>query len=136
MGRATRISLTALAAVAILLGADPVAAASRANVGLNQSLRLSVGGSAANVVIGNPAIADVTVVDAHSVIILGKGYGATQIMVLDINGHLLMDTIVTVTAATEGQITLYRGAAPQQFSCAPRCEIDSTKSTTSAGQAN
>jgi Flp pilus assembly secretin CpaC len=118
----------AFLAVLSLLGAATAAhAASRVTVGINQGLRLSVGGSAANVVVANPAIADVTVVDAHSVIILGKGYGTTQIMVLDSTGRLLMDSIVTVNAPSEGQMTVYRGPTAQQYDCSPRCEADSAK---------
>jgi Flp pilus assembly secretin CpaC len=116
-----------LAALGLLSAAAAVHAASRVTVGINQGLRLQVGGSAANVVIANPAIADVTVVDAHSVIILGKGYGTTQIMVLDSTGRLLMDRIVTVNAPAEGQMTVYRGPLAQQYDCSPRCEADGAK---------
>ncbi len=48
-------------------------------------------------------------------------------MVMDSTGRLLLDSIVTVTAPPEGQMTLYRGSAPQQFNCSPRCEPDSAK---------
>ena len=121
-----------LAALSLLSAATAAQAASHVNVGLNQGLRLQVGGSAANVVIANPAIADVTVVDAHSVIILGKGYGTTQVMVLDSTGRLLMDSIVTVNAPAEGQMTVYRGPLAQQYDCSPRCEVDSAKSAPAA----
>src|SRR5665213_1448598 len=109
-----------LAAISLLSATTAAQAASHVNVGLNQGLRLAVGGSAANVVIANPAIADVTVVDAHSVIVLGKGYGTTQIMVLDSTGRLLMDSIVTVNAPPERQMTVYRGSLAQQCDCSPR----------------
>ena len=121
-----------LAALSLLSVAATAQAASRVTVGINQGLRLSVGGSAANVVVANPAIADVTVVDAHSVIILGKGYGTTQVMVLDSTGRLLMDSIVTVNAPAEGQMTVYRGPAAQQYDCSPRCEADGAKSAPAA----
>jgi len=85
------------------------------------------------VVVTNTAIADVTVVDAHSVIIEGKGYGTTQVMVLDNSGRLLMDSVVTVSAPAEGQVTLYRGPVAQQYSCSPRCEADSARSSSSGG---
>jgi Flp pilus assembly secretin CpaC len=135
MGLANRnilIRLAALAALALVgVTAD---AASRVNVGLNQSLHLGVRGVAANVVVSNTAIADVTMVDTHSVIVIGKGYGATQIMVLDHNGRVLLDSVVTVTAP-EGQMTLYRGGASQQYNCTPRCEQDSTKASSGGGSA-
>lgn len=139
MGRSTRTTLfhatlfhagivTALA----VLGVAAASAASRVSVGLSQSVRLAVAGSVANVVVSNPAIADVTVVDGHSVIVIGKGYGATQIMVLDNSGHLLLDSFVTVTAPQDGQMTLFRGVAQHEFNCSPRCEADSNKPSNAA----
>ena len=125
MGRSTRTTLIGAVAMAALalMSVATTNAATRAIVGLNQSLRISVGGSTANVVVSNPAIADVTVVDAHSVIVIGKGYGTTQIMALDSSGHVLLDSVVMVTAPQEGQVTVYRGAASaNQYSCSPRCE--------------
>jgi Flp pilus assembly secretin CpaC len=130
MGFPTRNALIRVAIVAAiaLIGAT-ADAASRVNVGVNQSLRIGVNGSAANVVVSNTAIADVTVVDAHSVIVQGKGYGSTQVMVFDTTGRLLLDSVVTVTAPPEGQMTLYRGGVAQQYNCSPRCEADSSKSS-------
>ncbi len=75
MGRTTQVKALRVAGLAVLalLSAAVAQAASRVNVGLSQGVRLMVGGSAASVVVSNPAIADVTVVDAHSIIVLGKG---------------------------------------------------------------
>jgi Flp pilus assembly secretin CpaC len=132
MARPTRITVIGAAAFAVLvlLGGFAASAATRVNVGLSQSLRMSVKGSASSVVVSNPTIADVTVVDAHSVIVLGKGYGATQIMVFDMKGRLLLDSVVTVTAPQQDQITLHRGVTANEFTCSPRCEPDSAKSAT------
>ena len=134
MGRTTRntVKCTAALAVFLLWGAAVAHAASRVNVGLNQGVRLQVAGAAANVVVSNPTIADVTMVDSHSVIVLGKGYGTTQIMVMDLAGHLLLDSVVTVNAPSEGQMTIYRGGVPQQYNCSPRCEADSAKAAAAA----
>ncbi len=130
MGRTIPVNAlrgAALAALA-LLSAAAADATSRVNVGLSQGVRLMVGGPAANVVVSNPAIADVTVVDAHSVIVLGKSYGTTQVMVMDTTGRLLLDSIVTVSAPQEGRMTYYRGpAAPVEFDCSPRCQSISEK---------
>ena len=133
MGRSIRNTLTGAAALAALaLPSVAADAATRANVGLNQSLRMSVGGSAASVVVSNPAIADVTVVDSHSVIVIGKGYGTTQIMVMDSTGRVLLDSVVTVSAPLEGQMTLFRGVTGQQYNCTPRCELDSSSKAAAA----
>ena len=92
-------------------------------VEVNQSHRVVLGGAIANVIVGDPAVADVVMIDAHSVIVVGKGYGSTQVMVIDRAGHALLDTRVTVTARNDGRVTVYRGAASTDYSCAGRCQI-------------
>jgi Flp pilus assembly secretin CpaC len=138
MGRMIPVNALRIAALAALslLSAATAHAASRINVGLSQGARMMVGGSAANVVVANPAIADVTVVDAHSIVVLGKSYGSTQIMVMDSSGRLLLDSIVTVTAPQEGHMTYYRGpTSPSEFDCSPRCEATSDKTQGAAAPA-
>jgi Flp pilus assembly secretin CpaC len=119
MGRLTR---TAVLAAALLSFGAAAAAASRLDVEINQSRRIGLRGAAANVVVGDPTIADVTMLDAHSVIVTGKGYGSTQVMVMDRAGRMLLDSHVAVRAPDDGRLTLYRGVAASEFSCSPRCE--------------
>ncbi|HEX4179864.1 MAG TPA: pilus assembly protein N-terminal domain-containing protein [Caulobacteraceae bacterium] len=136
MGLANRTAvrlaaLVGLAALALTgMAAD---AASRVSVGVNQSVHLGVRGVAANVVISNPAVADVTMTDTHSIIVIGKGYGTTQVTVTDSAGHVLLDSVITVTSLLEGQMTLYRGGIPQRYNCAPRCEADSSDKQAGGG---
>jgi Flp pilus assembly secretin CpaC len=125
MGRLTRTVADAVFAASLalaVLGVTRADAAPLINVGMNQAVRIPIGGSVANVVVTNPAIADVTVVDAHNVIVIGKAYGLSEVMVLDVNGRLLLDNMVNVAAPTESVLTVYRGATPSHFFCAPRCE--------------
>jgi hypothetical protein len=78
---------------------------------------------------------DVTMIDAHSVIVTGKGYGATQVMVLNHAGRMLLDSRVTVSAPDDGHLTLYRGGAPSEFSCSPRCQALGPKAAAPAAAA-
>jgi hypothetical protein len=125
MGRMTRIIATRTAALAALalLSATAADTASPLNIVLGQSVHVPVGGTVANVIVTNPAVADVIVVDSHSVIVQGKGSGTSQIMALDTAGHVLLDSVVTVNGARSSAITLYRGLVGQEISCTPRCEV-------------
>jgi len=87
--------------------AGSVLAADIFPVGMNEGRRVILHGSAANVVVANPAVADVTMVDSHSIIILGRGYGATAIMVLDRNGRVLFDGHVRVSPPEQGLVTMH-----------------------------
>ena len=76
-----------------------------------------------NVIVANPTIADVTIIDAHSVVIVGKGFGETEVMVTDHAGRTLLDSNVAVGKAEGGgQVTVYRGVASEDLSCSPRCQ--------------
>jgi Flp pilus assembly secretin CpaC len=84
---------------------------------------------ARDVLVGNPAIADVTMLDTHNLAVVGKAYGATHLMVVDMAGRTIMDKQIIVAAPLEGQVSVYRGprggqgeTSQQTLACADRCE--------------
>lgn len=91
-------------------------------VPIDKSRRLAVNG-AASVVVGNPQVADVTVVDSHTVFVSGRGYGETDVVVLDALGRVLFSGDVLVAGAQGGQVSVYRGAARTDMACAPGCVV-------------
>ena len=117
-------ALLLTAAVAASLG-GPALARSLA-VPLNHSVRLGLSGSAASVVIGNPAIADVTVVDSRTLFLSGKSVGTTDVAVVDGLGRTIYSADVSVGAPRHGHVSVYRGGdketARTDMACNPRCE--------------
>jgi hypothetical protein len=109
-------------AFATLLSASQAFAAAITTVNLNESRRVMLHGTAANVFVADPAVADVAMIDSHSVIVLGKGYGVTQVLVTDHSGHTLLDSVVAVIGSEAGRVTVYRGQAAQDYHCSSRCE--------------
>jgi len=109
-------------AFATLLSASQALAATITTVDLNESRRVMLHGTASNVFVADPAVADVAMIDAHSVIVLGKGYGVTQVLVTDHSGHTLLDSVVAVIGSEAGRVTVYRGQAAQDYHCSSRCE--------------
>jgi len=114
--------LATLAAAALLLGALPAQAQSMV-VRTDQAVRIALPGAAKDVAVGNPEIADVTVLDARNIVIIGKGPGTTNVVVLDRTGRMILDRTIVVTAADSGQVSIYRGGAVSQFSCSPSCSM-------------
>lgn len=116
--------LTVLAALSCLaltaFGGEAIAAS--LSVPLDRSVRLSVPGSAASVVIGNPEIADVTVVDSHNIFVSGRSFGSTDIHVLDADGRVLVSTDLVVSPSSSGHVSVYRGPTRTDLSCSPVCE--------------
>ena len=74
------------------------------------------------IIIGNPSIADATIKDSQTLIITGKQYGTTNLIVLDANGEPIADELLTVSSASETNVVVYKGAKRQTLSCSPDCE--------------
>jgi len=79
--------------------------------------------SVATVYVGNPAIADINMIDSRHAFILGKGYGNTNIVALDHEGDQVSNTHVSVMARQDSTVTLQRGVSRLTYSCtASHCE--------------
>jgi hypothetical protein len=78
----------------------------------------------ATVYVGNPAIADVTMIDARHAFVQGKGYGRTNVIALNRDNVQVFNTHITVTGNEGGgTVTLNRGAQRVTLSCGGgRCE--------------
>ena len=115
-----RRTLAAAALLAVI--ASPALAAGTMMVSLDKSERVSLNGSAANIFIGNSSIADVAIINRNTLVVTGKGYGRTNILVLNGNGQIIMDRDVQVSPGNDGHMTLYRAGSPSNYACAPTCE--------------
>jgi Flp pilus assembly secretin CpaC len=76
---------------------------------------------AAQIVVGNPAIADVTAQDARLLVVTGKSYGTTNIIALDARGKEILSARFSVREGDVRQVTLYNGTVRQSYHCAPDC---------------
>ncbi|WP_294644211.1 pilus assembly protein N-terminal domain-containing protein [uncultured Aureimonas sp.] len=115
-----------LALVAVLaLGAPSLAQAESADgltVPIDQARILRIPRQAGSVIIGNPSIADITIHDARTLVMTGRSYGITNLVVLDTAGEVMLDDSVVVSAAEDHSLRVYRQGTRQTFSCAPTCE--------------
>src|SRR6185312_3710623 len=76
------------------------------------------------VYVGNPSIADVTMIDARHAFVQGKAYGRTNVMALNRENVVVFNTHISVTGNDGGgTVTLNRGAQRVTLNCAGgRCE--------------
>ncbi|MEC9245627.1 MAG: pilus assembly protein N-terminal domain-containing protein, partial [Pseudomonadota bacterium] len=74
------------------------------------------------IVIGNPEIADAAVQDATTIVLTGKGFGVTNLVVLDLDGQPIVDEQVVVSRQSASSVRIYRRANVQTLSCTPYCE--------------
>jgi hypothetical protein len=112
---------------AALFAASPAFAAGKNDsvaLALDEVHTLTFRAPVATVYVGNPTIADVTMIDARHAFVQGKGYGRTNIVALNRDNVQVFNTHVTVTGSEGGgTVTLNRGAQRVTLNCAGgRCE--------------
>lgn len=123
-----RIDIARPAALAILIGLlsltpiAPAAADEALMLTLDQARVLRIARPAATVIIGNPSIADATIQDNQTLIITARGFGTTNLIVLDREGQPIADELLIVQASEETVVTVFKRSARETFSCAPLCE--------------
>jgi len=73
----------------------------------------------ATVYVGNPAIADINMIDTRHAFVIGKSPGTTNIIALDGEGKSVSDTGIAVLAGVNSgsTVTLNRGTQRITYSC-------------------
>ena len=119
--------ICAAAWVAVLLGSTVIAEGqtippATVMVVLDQARVMPLPQNVATVVVGNPSIADATIQNGSLMVVTGKGFGLTNVMLLDKLGQTVAEHQVRVVAPREDMVTVYRGGDRMTYACAPRCE--------------
>jgi Flp pilus assembly secretin CpaC len=117
--------------LAAAFAAAPLAAVAQTgalNVEIDRSARVQLSGPASSVIVGNPAIADVTVVDANTLFIVGKGYGVTEVVAVDGLGRTLFQREIVVSGGSTGTVRVWRGAQATEMACGSSCAPSVRKS--------
>lgn len=77
---------------------------------------------AETIILGNPSIADVTVHDRLTIVITGKSYGTTNLVVLNDASEPVVEELITVTAEMAGYVAVQRNNSRFTYSCNPDCQ--------------
>src|ERR1700736_1297448 len=112
----TCMSLVGGASAFAASSADPIA------VIVDQATVVKLPDRVATLIVGNPLIADVSLQPGGTMIVTGKGYGATNVMAIDRGGSVLLNRLVEVGASTDKLVTVFRGVSRETYSCNPTCE--------------
>lgn len=116
-------TVTGLAVVAggLLLARAAADAAEPISVMIDRAKVMHIARPADTVILGNPAIADAVIQDTQTLIITGRSFGSTNLIVLDADGQPIADELLTVQAPTDSVVTVYRRADRETLSCNPEC---------------
>jgi hypothetical protein len=113
-----------LVIVALLsISADQCAMAAKNDVEviIDEATLVRLDRPAAEIVVGNPSIADVSVQSSKTLVITGKSFGETNLIVMDADGKVVVNRTLIVQEPRTGFVTLYKGASRQTLHCAPHC---------------
>ena len=117
-----RVPLLCAALAAPLLAKPALADDAVITVKLDQARVLSVPKDVKMLIVGNPLIADVTLLKSGTnMVITGKSFGATNMIALDGAGNSLGETMIKVDPSTGERLLVQRGDARETYFCNPKC---------------
>jgi hypothetical protein len=91
-------------------------------VELNKTEIVRLPSAATSIIVGNPKIADVTVQSSDLIFVVGRGYGETNLIILDSQGNTMMNADLQVVNTLPHQgVRLYNGKNRETYSCIPFC---------------
>ena len=132
--RARSVGMSILLGVVFGVASAPAALAmTQVSVQKDQSLRIALNGAAGNIIVTNPRIADVTVVDSRTLYIIGRGVGASGVTVTDQSGRAIWEASVLVSQAPANAVMLFRGTQPVINVCLSTCVEVTARADASAG---
>ncbi|UIJ71438.1 pilus assembly protein N-terminal domain-containing protein [Aurantimonas sp. HBX-1] len=91
-------------------------------VAVDHARILEIDRPAATVIVGNPAIVDIEVLSSERLVLTGKSYGITNVVILDAGGQTILDEQVAVQSFEASTVRVYRQANRITYACAPKCE--------------
>jgi Flp pilus assembly secretin CpaC len=115
-------SLAFAAALTAAALTTPALAESSITVAADRAKVVNIAGTPAAVIIGNPTFADVTVREGK-IIVHGRHFGSTNLLVLDDEGEQLANFELNVVQHESKSIVIYKAGLRESYSCHPNCEV-------------
>ncbi|KQQ56557.1 hypothetical protein ASF69_17635 [Rhizobium sp. Leaf311] len=126
-----------IAVVLTVLAAMPATAVLASDemlrVSMNHARVLKLDRPVSKVIIGNSKVADATVADARTIVLTGRSFGTTNLVLLDAQGNAIVDERVIVSIDEGNTVRVFRQTARTVLSCTPNCEEHSPNESASAG---
>ena len=120
--RPSRLGALAIA-VLLALPSAPLATAASEDliVKYDQSELMQLPRPAAQIIVGNPSIADISVKSDRLLVITGKTFGITNVIILDAQNKIIANQRVLVRRDEAKVVNLQRGVNRQTYNCTPQC---------------
>jgi Flp pilus assembly secretin CpaC len=116
------MSAKKILAAVFLASLSQAAIAEPFRVSVDQTIPIRLKAAAHSVVVGNAAVADVAVADPMTLLVTGKSFGSTNLVVLDREGRSIYSSPIAVAASRDAsELTIISGGRTQTFSCIDKC---------------
>lgn len=102
---------------------------------MNHARVLKLDRAVAKVIIGNNQVADATVADAKTIVLTGRSFGTTNLVLLDSADNAIVDQRVLVSIDEGNTVRVFRQTDRTVYSCTPNCEQHVDLSATGAAAA-
>jgi Flp pilus assembly secretin CpaC len=107
---------------------------------MNQARILKLDRPISKVIIGNDKVADATVADAKTIVLTGRSFGTTNIVLLDRAGNAVLDERILVSIDEGNTVRVFKQTERTVLSCDPNCEehskFDNTAKSDPSGTTN
>jgi len=90
-------------------------------VDVDRTVTLKLTQPADSVAIGNATVADIAIHDPTTLLVTGKAFGSTNILVLDRYGRTIYSNRIAVAGGDDDQLTIVCGDGNYTYSCIDKC---------------
>lgn len=126
-------TLTVAAALLALFAPKAVQAAEEMmRVYMDHARVLKLDRPVSKVIIGNSDVADATVADAKTIVLTGRNFGTTNLVILDQDGNAIVDERILVSIDEGNTVRVYKQTARTVLSCTPNCERAERQASTAS----
>ena len=91
-------------------------------VSMNHARVLRLDRAVSKVIVGNSKVADATVADATTIVLTGRSFGTTNLVLLDADGNPIVDERILVSIDEGNTVRVFRQTDRSILSCTPNCE--------------
>ena len=119
--------LATLALTAPLVASPVHAAEDMLRVYMDHARVLKLDRPVSKVIIGNSDVADATVADSKTIVLTGRSFGTTNLVLLDIDGNAIVDERILVSIDEGNTVRVFRQTSRSVLSCTPNCEVHTTQ---------
>jgi Flp pilus assembly secretin CpaC len=125
-------TFASLALITSFVASPSRAAEDMLNVFMNHARVLKLDRPVSKVIVGNSEVADATVADAKTIVLTGRSFGTTNLVILDADGNAIVDERILVSIDEGNTVRVFKQTIRSVLSCTPNCEEHATQKTTIA----